>query len=278
MGQAERPFPGEPVEIFFTNLWDAMTMLVWNNGSIGAHSIPFRPALGMVAGALFVVGVVLLILRYLRRRNWLDIFLLTSIPLLMMPSVLSLAFPDENPSLNRTGGALVIVFLIVGMAFDGLLNSLKSSLRFPVGKYLPWAVGSILLALSAFQNYELVFNQFARQSQSSAWNTSELGSVIRDFAEASGSEDSAWVVPSPHWVDTRLVGIRAGFPNRDYALRREDIIETVDDPRTKLYLSKPEDTETLHLLKKTYPEGTLRFYVSKVEGRDFYVYSVPAKK
>jgi len=40
---------------------------------------------------------VLVIVRYIRKRDWVDLFLLVSIPLLMMPSILSLAFPEENP-------------------------------------------------------------------------------------------------------------------------------------------------------------------------------------
>ena len=195
-----------------------------------------------------------------------------------MPSILSLAFPEENPSLNRTGGALVVVFLIAGIAFDSMLTALKSDRLSPGGKWLAWAVGIVLLSWSATQNYELVFNQYAQQFRTNAWNTSELGAVIQQFGDSSGAEDSAWVIPYPHWVDTRLVGIRAGYPERDYALWPENIIDTLDDPRTKLYLVKPEDTETINLLKMYYPTGVLRLYESQVAGRDFYMYSVPPKE
>jgi hypothetical protein len=205
----------------------------------------------------------------------LDVTLLVSIPLLMMPSILSLAFPEENPSLNRTGGVLVVIFLISAMAFDGMLTAFKSNRLGVGGKWLAWIIGGILLTWSTGQNYDLVFNQYAQQFKNNAWNTSELGAVIRQYADSSGAEDSAWVIPYPHWVDTRLVGIRAGFPERDYALWRENIIETVNDPRPKLYLVKPEDTETIDLLQMLYPNGVLRLYESQVVGRDFYMYSVP---
>jgi 4-amino-4-deoxy-L-arabinose transferase-like glycosyltransferase len=275
MGEAERAFPGPPVQIFFENLWKALVMPVWDNGQIWVHSIPFRPALGIVAAVFFVLGIVLILIRYLKERNWLDLFLMISIPLLMMPSVLSLAFPDENPSLNRTGGALVIIFLIVGIAFDSMITTLKSSKLSPGGSWFAWGLGGILLFWSATQNYDLVFNQYAQQFLTNAWNTSEMGAVIRQFADSSGSEDSAWVIPYPHWVDTRLVGIRAGFPERDYALWQENITDTTDDARAKLYLIKPEDTDTIDLLREYYPTGVLRLYVSKSPGRDFYMYSVP---
>jgi hypothetical protein len=275
MGQAERAYPAPPIQIFFENLWKTLVMPVWDNGEIWVHSIPNRPALGIVAGAFFVLGVGLLIARYLKQRNWLDLFLLVSIPLFMMPSALALAFPEENPSLNRTGGALVVVFLIVALAFDGLLTALKSKRLSPGGGWLAWLLAAALLSLSASQNYDLVFNMYAQQFKTNAWNTSELGAVIRQFADSSGAEDSAWVVPYPHWVDTRLVGIRAGFPERDYALWPENIIDTVDDGRAKLYLLKADDAATIEILRTLYPSGVLRLYDSQAEGRDFYMYSVP---
>ena len=275
MGQAERPFPGPPLQIFFENLWRALIMPIWDNGQIWVHSIANRPGLGIVSAIFFVIGVLLLLVRYIKGRNWLDIFLLLSIPFLMMPSVLSLAFPEENPSLNRTGGAIIVIFLIIALAFDAMLRTLQSKRLAPGGVWISWIATFSLFALSASQNYDLVFNQYSHQFKTNAWNTSELGAVIRQFADTAGEFDSAWVIPYPHWVATRLVGIRAGFPEKDYALWREDIPETLTDPRPKLYLVKPEDTETIELLQTLYPKGVLHLYDSDVDGRDFYIFTVP---
>ncbi len=278
MGQAERAFPGSPLAIFFDNTWKAIIMPFWDNGQIWVHSVPFRPALDFAAAALFFIGLVMVVIRYGRDRNWTDLFLLTAYPLLMVPSILSIAFPDENPSLNRTGGALIVVFVIVAIALDGLYTALKSDSLKPVGKWLGLGLAAILMVFSASQNFDLVFRQFDQQFRANAWNTSELGAVIRQFADTAGAEDSAWVVPYPHWVDTRLVGIRAGFPQRDYALWRDQIGETVGDPRAKLYLVKPDDIETLDLLEEIYPASVTRLYESQVPGRDFYIVSVPPVK
>ena len=86
---------------------------------------------------LFFLGVVQLLVRYIRQRHWLDLFLLVSVPLLMLPSILSLAFPDENPSLNRTGGAIIPVFLIAALALEGLLTGLyrRANTRWGIGFY-----------------------------------------------------------------------------------------------------------------------------------------------
>ena len=83
------------------------------------------------------------------------------------------------------------------------------------------------------------------------------------------------MVPYPHWVDTRLVGIRAGFPERDYALWPDEIYLTLDDPRVKIFLFKPEDTTAVETLRDLYPSGSMQLYHSEIEGKDFYIYFVP---
>ena len=115
LGSVEQPLPGFAGAIFLQNLWRAVTMFAWDDGEIWVHSVTHRPALDVISAAFFYLGVLLVSLRYLRQRNWLDIFLILCVPLLMMPSILSLAFPAENPALNRMGGAIIPVFLIVGL-------------------------------------------------------------------------------------------------------------------------------------------------------------------
>ena len=99
-------------------------MFNFDDGEIWVHSVTHRPALDIVSAALFAIGVVLVVVRYIRNRHWLDLFLLVSIPLLLMPSILSLAFPGENPALNRAGGAYIPAFLIGAMALDGLATAI----------------------------------------------------------------------------------------------------------------------------------------------------------
>jgi len=250
-------------------------MFHWNNGETWVHSIVYRPALDVISAAFLFLGSIFLILRYRQEKNWIDLFLLVSVPLLMLPSILSLAFPNENPSLNRAGGALVPVFIIVGFGFDHIVTSIRSRLREGWGKKLAVGLAALLIVLSASQNYDLVFNQYYRQFLYSSWNTTELGGVIRAFDDSIGSPDSAWVVAYPHWVDTRLVGINAGYPVRDFGILPENLEDTVETPDAKLFLLKPEDEDAIQALKLYYPQGTLSKYTSKVESKDFLMYFVP---
>ena len=272
----EQPLSGPAWQIFLHNLWNGITMFFYSNGETWVHSIPYRPALGVVSASLFFLGCVFLLIRYIRQRNWLEIFLLLSIPLLLMPSILSLAFPRENPSLNRTGGAIIPVFLIVGLTLDGLLTNIASRWKSSTGKAASWGLVLFLLGWSSFQNYDLVFNQYYQEFRMSAWNTSEMGQVIRGFADSVGSLDSAWVIPYPYWADTRLVGINAGYPTKDYAIPREQLAETLNTPGPKLFIFNLEDQETLIRLHSLYPQGWLQEYKSKVPTKDFLIYFVPS--
>jgi len=275
LGSVERPLPGPAWQIFLGNLWRALTMFAWDDGEIWVHSVTHRPVLDVVSGALFHLGVLIVLIRYWLQRHWLDLFLLLSVPLLMLPSILSLAFPAENPSLNRMSGAIVPVFLLVGVAGEALWRTIQEQFGKPLGEIFAWGLGSFLLLWSASQNYDLVFRQYQRAYQGAAWNTSEMGAVIGNFAASVGSPDNAWVVAYPYWVDTRLVGINAGYPLKNYAIWPEQIAATRNRPEAKLFLVKPEDETGLQTLGQTFPAGVVQRHASESPGHDFLMYFVP---
>lgn len=274
LGTTERPLPGPALIIFLKNLWNASTMFFWSDGNIWVHSVTGSPALDFISGGIYFLGVVLLLIRYLRRRTWQDLLVLLAVPLLMLPSILSLAFPDENPALNRSAGAIVPVFLIIAIALDGLMSAMEKRTPSQSGSYLAWGLAIILIFISSLANYDLVFNQYQRAYELSSWNTSEMGRVVRDFGEMYGSTETAYVVPYPYWVDTRLVGMNAGDPTRDYAIPPDQIPQTLNDPRPKMFLVNLEDQTNLDLLRQLFPQGNLTTYPSQ-EGKNFDIYMVP---
>lgn len=276
----EQPLAAPWYQVFLTNTWNAVRLFNWNNGGIWVHSLPDRPAMDVVSAALFLMGVALLSLRYARERDWRDVFLLVSIPVLLLPSILSLAFPEENPSLNRSAGALVPAFLVAALALDGLMGAFAVRRRFAWVGYL---LSILLLYGSAWQNYDLVFRQYDQSFRSQAWNSSEMGAVIKQFGLTYGQTDTTWVVPFPHWVDTRLVGVWAGIPNRDFAVWTEQLPETLPYAGPKLFMAKAStddpslnDQRAIDALQQLYPQGSLSLHRASVPGHDFWVYFVPA--
>jgi hypothetical protein len=273
---SEQALPGNPLFIFLSNLWKGWIMFLFDNGGIWVHSIPGRPALDVIMAAFYVIGTVVLFARYLKRKNWVDLFLLLSVPLLMLPSILSLAFPDENPSLNRTAGAIIPVFIICAIGFVTAIRSLWQGMATWMGKTVVVLFTTGLLIATMAANYKLVFQDYKDQFLKGAWNTSDIGRVIRGFVDTIGTENTAYVVPYPYWVDTRLVGINAGFPNKDYALNPDGFVGTLAIQKPKLFIIDTEDQVNLKLLQSLYPKGVLYTYIDEYPGKDFVMFMVPA--
>ena len=270
----EHSVPGSGILVFLSNFWKAGIMFFYKNGQIWVHSIPNRPALDIVSAGFLFVGSIFFIKRYLTYRKWEDAALLIAIPVLMLPSTLSLAFPNENPSLNRTGGAIVPVFLIAAIGFYECMQGILNKNEGKLGRIAISLLLVVVLAFTLFQNYDLVFNQYADQFLANAWNTTEIGRVIAGFVAEGNSYENAFVIPYPHWVDTRLVGINAGFPWKDYAIDAEDLEQTLMVDGRKLFILKPEDSDSLALLEKLYPQGHEEIFYSKTANKNFIMYSV----
>ena len=276
LGTVESPLPAPFWQVFLENSWKAWIMPFWDNGDIWVHSVTGRPALDVVAAALYFLGSIQVLVRYIRKRHWIDLFLLVSVPLFMLPSILSLAFPGENPSLNRTGAAFIPIFILAAIGLEGILSSFIRLTKTRSAVIVAGVLGLALIGWSASNNDYLVQTKFDQQFMEGAWNTSQIGAVIRGFVDSIGTPDSAFVIPYPYWVDTRLVGINAGFPAKDYALNRDQIATTLDIQAAKLFIFKPEDNDTLTTLQNIYPNGTSFLHKSAYAGKDFIAYLVPA--
>ena len=276
IGSAERDLPGPAIQIFLSNTWNALKMFGWDDGEVWVNSIPHRPALDWISAGLFHLGSAYLLLRYLRRRNWLDLFTLLSIPVLLLPSILSLAFPGENPAPNRAAGAMVPVFAVAALPLAALPEWAE---RWWGGrKARRWGIAGVLLLAvgAALLNYRLVFVEYADQFRRSAWNTSDMGRVIRGFAESVGTFETAHIVAFPYWVDTRMPAIWAGRPTVDYAIWPDQLDPLVEERRAQLFLLKPEDQQGIDRLTSLFPQGSFTLFDSPQEGHDFLIYTVPA--
>ncbi len=274
MGSWEVPINDPLALVFIKNVGRALAMFSWDSGEVWPISIPHYPALSFVSGGLFYLGAGLVLVRYIRHRHWLDLFLLLSIPLFMLPSTLSLAFPAENPNLYRTGGAMVPVFLMVALALDSLMTAVARSFHGSAGGYAAWTVALILLASNAWQDYDLLFHKYYDQYLMSSWNSSEMGQVAREFIDSYQTPATVWVVGYPNWVDTRLVANNAGFPGRDYELKPENFPSTLSVSGPKLFIINPDDRSAQESLLQLYPEGHMYPYHSKVATKDFIIFMV----
>ena len=272
--QIERLFDEPVFTLLIKNFWDSIIMPFYKNGQIWVHSVPNRPALDFVSASFFFVGVIYLIRNIKEERSWEAGSLLVAIPVLMMPSILSLAYPGENPSLNRSAGALVPIFVIIGIGFIIFINAIIKYFPKRISCIIAGTVGLIIVLVSMANNFHIVFDEYKEQFDKNAWNSSEIGSVIINFIQSGNNPDLAYVIPYPHWVDTRLVGFNAGYPGKDYAIWGDEISGTIEIPGDKLFIFKPEDNETLTELDRCYPDGEASIFYSRIPAKEFIIYTV----
>lgn len=278
MGNLEIAIQGEPILIFLQNVWDGLLMFNWSDGTIWLLSFLDRPLLDVVMGGMLIIGAFLVLVKYIREGDWRHLFLLVAIPIMMLPSTLSIAFPNENPAPNRAGGVMIIVFVLAALALEALFRAILQKMDSRNGVIVVWGLALFLGMWTTGQNYDMVFNEFQDHYIEGPWNTSELGDVIQEFTNNLVEDENAWVVAFPHWVDTRLVGMNAGFPNKDLAIWPDEIEYTTSTSGAKIFLFKPEDNEAIRMLEANYPNGSVTLHESEQSPlKNFYIYFVPAE-
>ncbi len=285
----ETPIVGNPLWIFLTNNWNALLMFNYRGDMVWVNTLRGRPVLDLFTAALLVLGTGFVLVRAIVRRDWRSAAVLALVPVLMLPSTLSLAYPDENPSVVRASGAIPVIAMLAAYPLWLLVKRVGVN---GLGRAGMWAAGgtlAVVLGGATLINREMYFVEYPNQYMLGAQNASEIGQVIHDFANTFGSYDTAYVRPYPYWVDTRAVGIYAGVPQRDYAIMYEQLASTVEDTRPKLFILHRDDTaeavsprgdgdpQTLPELQRLFPDGVLSVYHSERPDHDFLVYYVPGR-
>jgi hypothetical protein len=271
----ERPLPGSSWRILWGNVKDALLMFNYRGGAVWVNSVPGDPVLGTVLGGLFVLGVAFSLWRLLRRSDRRAAYLLFSLLVLLLPSAMSLAFPEENPSVVRAGGAIPIVALMAALPVYVIVGALGDALG-PRSRWRMVLVLGTLFAGTAGLTYAWYFGEYVRQYRRAAWNTTELGRVARAFADSVGDLHHVYHIAYPWWAHTPNIGINAGDVTWNNAvLDLDDLGDHAKAPAPKLYLLHVDDRESLNALRFHFPLGRLRRYRSAVPMRDFLIYFVP---
>ncbi len=266
--------------VLLDNARRAALMFNVQGDTVFSNTIPYSPVLGWVTGALFALGLSYLVWRLVRHGDRRPVYLIVSLWLLVMPSVLSLAFPGENPSVVRTGGAIPIAMIVAALPLWLIWERMPAAFGRWGGAYAAVMVGW-LTVLAVSYNADWYFHRYDEQFRRSIWNAGEMGRVVRGFADSTGDLQHAYHVAYPFWVDTRAIGINAGDINWYLDAALIDLSAWlpahVADPAPKLYLLSLEDEENLARLRETFPEGWATRYASAVDpSKDFWIYIVPA--
>lgn len=274
LADEERPVSSNPIETLGSNAINAALMFNWTGDEAWPNSIPGDPALDYVSGGLFLLGVVYAVYQLIRFRERSYAFVLIGLAIMLLPTALSLAFPNENPSNARAGGAIPFVFILVALPLAWLWRSMKQVRPGPA------AIGVTVVLLTAIAgiNYVRYFRDFDQSYREKSWNSDEVAQVIRGFAESVGDYAHVWILLYPHWVDTRNVAINMGRIGWDQTLADvEQAQDHAKDANNKLYVLNPNDAEHLVRLQDIMPNGQLRVFKSRTAGHNFVLWYVPGE-
>ncbi|HMQ29556.1 MAG TPA: glycosyltransferase family 39 protein [Chloroflexaceae bacterium] len=270
---AEQAIPGDPAAIFLENLRNVLLMFNYTRDSVWVANLPDRPAMDVILGALLVAGAAACLALSRRSGNPWPALTLGAGLLMLVPSALSIAFPGENPSVVRTGGALPALMVVCAAAPALALEQLRATGR--RGAYLGAlaAVAALGLAVAGV-NQRRVFVDYPAQYCPRAQNASDIGRELLAWEAAGGDRRAAWIVGYPHWVDSRAVGVWIGeitFPN---TVIGADEVRGVDlAGRPGWFALNREDLPALRALYERYPGGQERLVEgSRCAGRAFLVF------
>jgi hypothetical protein len=261
---------------FLNNLSNAMQMFSWNDGVGWFNCVPLRPALDVITGGLFHLGLIGMIVHAVKKRTWEAWSLFLLVPILLLPTILALAMPNENPSLARAIAAVPVVFLLPALTLVLMVDFLRGLIPGGSGRWVAAAFVAALVAVASAQDFDLTLRQYPDTYRLNSENASELGVFMREFSASIGRPEDAYLIPYPYWVDDRIMNISAGFPiNSQHYLFPENIPAFTFSGRPTLFLLLATDVDSLEALKQRFPDGYYATVSSSFPNHDFIYFIVP---
>lgn len=276
--------PAESWRVFWSNVKNALLAFNVRGDPVVTNSLPFTPFLEWVSGAFFMLGMAYLLWRLVKYRDRRTVYVLAALFVMLLPSILSLEFPQENPSRVRAGGAIPLAMLIAALPVWVMwqqARALWQQARAPwprVGRWVVVGVTAVFCLVALRDSYVYYFVDYDFHIRRSLWNTREIGAVVRGFAASIGDMDHVYHVSYSHWADTRLIGINAGATPWQNAIQDVAATDTeqMNDADPKLFILHPLDNANLQALLRRYPRGWVHPYHSDSPGdKDFYAFYVP---
>jgi hypothetical protein len=240
--------------------------------------VPYLRELGFFAAIFFVLGAAYVLWRWRRGHN---ATLLLALGVMLLPTVLSVAFPHEVPNAVRAIGALPAAMLLPAVGVAALWRGLAAqfpprepreiNLDFRVDEdqtlSLRWRWGwtgrhsmalllAVILVLETRTVYPVYFEQYVAHLPSQNYAISrEIAAAIDEFADDGESFSKVW----PYWYDGNAV--RAQLRREDQSWHNEldqlrpDQPPLAGAPGKFMVIVHPDDVDALQTLRAAFPRG-----------------------
>lgn len=267
--------------VFLENNGNAALGFNWRGDGTWVNAVTHAPMLDLITGALFLAGLVTILTHIVCRRDTRAGFIVAAIPILLLSSTLAVAFPWENPSVNREGPAAPIVFPISALPLAILARRLQHGLgAWQEEALVAVPAIAVLLAIAAVMNFDQYFHDFDRQTRAAVSNTTEIARAIRGAAVVGVSPEDAYVIDAPHWLDVRNIGIALGdiewWPAHN--VRVGEPLPQQPPSRPLLLILNSSDTERLAEVERAFPNGHVTRHPAEVPSQTFLTVWVPAQE
>jgi len=208
-GTRERELPGPAAIVFLENLKNMALAFHWRGDGAWINAVPGEPFVDPITGGLLLAGLPLAAALALRgSRRWAAI--LISLPVLTLASTLSLAFPNENPAVNRSAVAVGSVMVLAALPAAWIAGRARSQ-RPRVRAALLLALAG-LAAASVWQNREAYFVRLREEQWDTVAPSSDIVRVMREARARGIPYDNVYLVSVGSWVDARAIGWEIGDP------------------------------------------------------------------
>ena len=111
----EVPVEGNPLLIFLDNNWRAFQMFNVHGDVVWVNSLPNVPSVDFLLGACLFAGAVYGAYRLVRFREYVFALMFVAVFMLLLPSTLAFAFPQENPSVVSAGGVAPFIMIFAAL-------------------------------------------------------------------------------------------------------------------------------------------------------------------
>lgn len=276
------------IPVLMHNIRNALLMYNWK-GDIGwFNGASEHPVMDTLSGAFLILGAAAWLARMIRSRDPVVWFMPVVVFVMLMPTALSLAHPEANPSNSRALGTVPVVYLIAAMPVAMIALRLKSMIRGRKGLTIAIAFGVGIVLASNHQNSETYFDRYAYAYLGPSFPHSEAGRIVQGFAASDGAIGNVWSLGFPYWWDYRALGIEAGYPtwpNDMYPLeylpqrlrdaQRRSGQFRLDPNRDLLFLFNPADEQAWQRFRQWFPQGRAMTVQSYHPEDRFVLYRVP---
>jgi hypothetical protein len=233
----------------------------------------------LITGALLLGGLAAFVTYIAMSHDPRAIFLLLAMPILVLPSTLSTVVPWENPSVNREGPVVPIVFLIAALPIALLHQRLVDRFGDGTGTVICAYAAAALIAVAATQNYVEYFHDFDRQTREIVANTPEIAAAIRGGTTAGVALEDTYVIDWPNWMDIRNVGFELGEIDWAFShnVLQEDPLPTQPEGRSMLLIVNALDSDRLEEIERMYPTSLVSTYPAEIPDKSFITVLIPAE-